>query len=94
MVDMVLSIQGGDVGASQRAAALMAQQAESPEIIGFAERILALTASIVCREEFGSHYLTAVLSENVSSQPARDWQVVVCGPWWHCRLTRHLKQSR
>jgi len=41
----------------------MAEQAESPKIVGLAKRVLALAVVVVCREEFGGYYLAAVLNK-------------------------------
>lgn len=61
VVDVVLAVEGGDVGAAKGASALMAYQAQSSKVVGFAQRILALPIFIFGREEFGRHNLAAVL---------------------------------
>lgn len=40
VLDVVLAVQGGDVGAPQRAAAGEAQQLEAAEVVGLAEGVL------------------------------------------------------
>jgi len=61
VVNMVLPLQGGDIRPSQGAAALVAEEAKTPEVIRLAERVLAFSALVVGREEFGGDYLAAVL---------------------------------
>jgi hypothetical protein len=62
VVDVILSVQSCYVRAAKRTAALMTEQAESPKIVGLAKRVLALAVVVVCREEFGSYYLAAILN--------------------------------
>ncbi len=61
VVDVVLAFEGGDVRPPQRAAALMAQQPETAEVVGLAKRVRAPAVLVVCREELGSDNLPAVL---------------------------------
>jgi hypothetical protein len=61
VVNMILSLQGGDVGPSQGAAALVAKEAETPEVIRLAEGVLAFSVLVVGREELGRDDLAAVL---------------------------------
>lgn len=61
VIDVVFSIQSSNVGASQGASTLVAEKAESSKIVGFAKRILALTITVVRREEFGGYYLSTIL---------------------------------
>lgn len=62
VVDVVLAIERGDVGASQSSAALMAKQTKSSEVVSFAEGILSVAIVIVGGEEFGGDDLTAILN--------------------------------
>jgi hypothetical protein len=63
----------------------MAQQPESAEVVGLAERVLAPAVAVVGREEFGGDNLPAILD---SYQQKAVWAVA------HSELTRHLKQSK
>ena len=75
VVDVVFSIKGGYIGASQCAAALVAQETETSKVISLAERILALSILIFGWKKLGSHYLTAVLIIMVSGR-------IVSLKWW------------
>ena len=55
MLNVVFAIQCCDVGASQSTSAFVAKQVKTSKIVGFAKRILALSALVVNREEFGGH---------------------------------------
>jgi hypothetical protein len=85
VVNVILTLEGRDVGSPQRAAALMAQQLEAAEVVGLAKRILSRAVLVVGREELGSYYLSTVLQSGQqrahTATPSR-------------KLTRHLKQSK
>lgn len=66
MFNVILSLQGGDVGSPESAAAIEAQQIESAEVVGLAQGILAFAFFVVNGEEFRSYYLSAVLDTVVS----------------------------
>ncbi len=68
MVDVVLALEGGDVGAAQGAAALVAQQAKATEVVDLAERILTAAVLVLGGKEFGRHDLAAVLERGVSTR--------------------------
>ena len=72
MVDMVFSIQGGDVRASQCPSALVTQEPQSSEIICFAEGILSLAVFVVRRKELGCHDLAAVLVQPCQHRPSTE----------------------
>jgi len=61
VVNMVLAVEGGDVGAAQGAAALVAEQAQASEVVGLTEGILSLAVLIIRREELGCDDVAAVL---------------------------------
>ena len=68
MVDVVFSIKGGNIGASQCAAALVAEETETSKVISLTERILPFSILIIGWEKLGSHYLTTVLIITVSNR--------------------------
>jgi hypothetical protein len=61
VVNVILALEGRDVGPPQCSAALMAQQTEPAEVVGLAKRVLTRAVLVVCREELGSYYLSTVL---------------------------------
>lgn len=60
MLNVIFSIQGGDVGAPQSLAAVEAEQVEPLEVIGLAERVLARRL-VWYRKELGGDNFTAIL---------------------------------
>jgi hypothetical protein len=69
VVDVILALERGNVGPPQCAAALMAEQAEPAEVVCLAERVWAPAILVVCREEFGSYNLSAVLQRCQQKSP-------------------------
>ena len=66
MFDVVLPFQGRDVGSTQSAAAIEAQQVKSAEIVGLTQRILACAFFVINREKLRSYNLSAVLDTIIS----------------------------
>lgn len=62
MVNVVLSLERRDIRPSEGATTLVAKKTKPSEVVCFAKRILSLAVFVVCREEFGGYYLSAVLS--------------------------------
>jgi len=60
VVDVILSVESSDVGASEGAATFVAKQAQPAEVVCLAKRVLSLATLVVDREELGSYNLTAV----------------------------------
>lgn len=52
MLDMVLALKRRNVRASQCAATLEAEEVETPEVVSFAQWVLALAILIIDREKF------------------------------------------
>ena len=69
VLDVVLAVEGGDVGAAQGAAAVVAEQAEPLEVVGFAERVLVRRV-VGDGEEFRGDDFVAVLHAS-SVSPAQ-----------------------
>lgn len=69
MLDVVLAVQGGDVGAAQGLAALVAEQVEAAEVVGLAQRVLA-GRLLGDGEELGGDDLIAVLGLLALSIPS------------------------
>ena len=66
VLDVVFAVEGGDVGASQGAAAVVAEQVEPLEVVGFAEGVL-VGRVVGDGEEFGGDDFVAVLRISVVS---------------------------
>lgn len=66
VVDVVLAIKCSDVRAAQRSAALVAKQAKTSEVVGFAEGVLSVAIVVVGGEEFGGDDLTAILEHELA----------------------------
>lgn len=60
VLDVVFPFESSDVGAAECLSAFMAEQVESAEVVGLAERVLAW-GFVGDREEFGGYNLAAVL---------------------------------
>lgn len=69
MVYMILAIQCGNVRPSQGTTTLVAEKTKAAKVVRLTKRVLPLAVTIVCREEFGCNYLTAILYEQYG-QPA------------------------
>lgn len=61
MVYVVLSVEGRDVRATQRSAALVAEQAKPSEVVSLAQGILTVAVLVIGREELGRNNLATVL---------------------------------
>jgi hypothetical protein len=75
VVYVILSVQSCDVGTAQRAATLVAEKAESSEVVSLAKRILPIAVFVVGGEEFGCHNLVTV-----STPEAIEMECSVEGP--------------
>lgn len=64
MFDMVFPVQRCDVRSSKGSSTLVTKQIKSSEVVGLAQRILAVTVFIVDRKEFRGHDLPAVLDDH------------------------------
>ena len=61
VLDVVLAVERGYVGASEGATTLKAKEAQAAEVVGLAEGILATAFLVLGRKEFGGDDLAAVL---------------------------------
>jgi hypothetical protein len=61
VVDMVFAVQGCDVGRAQGLSALVAEEAQPPEVVSFAKGVLALAIFVIDREKLGRDNLPAIL---------------------------------
>ena len=66
VLDVVFAVERGDVGAPERAAAGVAEEIETPEVVGFAQWVL-VGRMVGDGEELGSYYFVAVLQSSPSS---------------------------
>lgn len=62
MLNVVLSVQSCDVGATESSPAVETKQVESPKIVSLAQGVLSRAFLIVDGKEFGGDDLTAILS--------------------------------
>lgn len=51
MINVVLAVESRDIRSAQRLATLVAEEVESPEIVGFAKRILSVSGIVFGGEE-------------------------------------------
>jgi hypothetical protein len=87
VINVILPLECRDIGSSKCTPTLMAEQAESAEVIRLAEGILASTVLIVRGEKLGGNYLATVL-QDISMMRKVEPQNR------GSKLTLHLKQSR
>lgn len=62
VLDVILAVQGGDVGTSQRSSTCKAEEVEPAKVVGFAQRVL-IRRSVGNGKKLGSYNLIAILEE-------------------------------
>lgn len=68
MLDVVLAVQGRDVGAAERTTTFVTEQVQTSEIINFTKGVLSTAFLCFDRKEFGRNDLTAILQpQSISS---------------------------
>ena len=82
VLDVVFAVKSGDVGAAQSLSTLEAQQVESSEIVGLAQRVLA-RGLLGNGKEFGGNNLVAVLEEGQPTSQSIHARVEDC--WYGMR---------
>lgn len=92
MFNVVLAIQGCDVGAAKGAATLVTEKVQASEIISFAKRELAAPILRVDGKKLGSHNLTTILYRTGSVHGPQTKPNYASTE--SSRLTWHLKHSR